>query len=731
MPSLISSKTPYRVLIFVFLILSTIYAYAAHSPAIMDTYPTSGNLITNPGFEQFPFGLPTGWILDPSLTDKGVMSIDTKHPKSGGASLVLSPTDKNVDKSHFYGVAQLISTDNMKGKRYRLCGSMRVTDGTGALTIAAVINTKGELGGLVFLTQDWVRSEYVSQDKYIEIGPDAKSLIIGCSATGKSGSAWFDDIALVEDEPLTSITPQKNLTAYITVNAGKVTRTIPRSLFGTNLEWIWNATGLWDAEKIQAKPDILKTAKDLGFGPVRFPGGFFSDYYHWRDGIGPAELRPSREHSPGADVSPNVFGTDELVKFCSDIGAEPLITINMITGTPDEAADWIRYCNQAVNPERAKNGSIKPYDIRFWEIGNEQYLKGDEGVGITSHLSTDEYIKRYKEWSSAMKKADPSIKLVAVGASNYGRNTMSYDEDWNKKLLQTAGNSIDLLSVHNAYVPADASGSNASFYEVYQAMFAYPILLKENLKKIQNQINTYAPAYKDHIKIAVTEWAPLFHILPTDKWIDHCKTLGSGIYAASAMKAFIETPGMDLANSFKLTEHGFMGWINFDGTPKPSYYALQMYTRHFGSALVNTLVQSPTFDTKGVSQIDAVKDVPYLEAISSLSKDKSLLYVIVINKHVNSSIKGKLDLKGFKPATNAKTWTMTAPSLDANNGKDLPDYPGLNWAKQIHAPQNSMFESGKPGTVTIRQGSANKISDKFEYTFPPISVTCIEMQRAK
>ncbi|MHB1459398.1 MAG: alpha-L-arabinofuranosidase C-terminal domain-containing protein, partial [Armatimonadota bacterium] len=243
--------------------------------------------------------------------------------------------------------------------------------------------------------------------------------------------------------------------------------------------------------------------------------------------------------------------------------------------------------------------------------------------------------------------------------------------------------------------------------------------------------NTYAPAYKNQIKIAVTEWAPLFHILPTDKWIDHCKTLGSGIYAASTMKAFIETPNMDLANSFKLTEYGFMGWINFDGTPKPSYYALQMYTRHFGSALINTSVSSPTFNTKGVSQIDAVKDVPYLESISSLSKDKSKLYVIVINKHINSPIKGKLNLNGFTPSSKAKTWTMTAPSLDANNGEDLPQFPGLNWAKQITAPQNPMFESGKPGTVVIHQGSVSGISEKFEYTFPPISVTCIEMQKSK
>ncbi|MHB1459078.1 MAG: hypothetical protein ACYC0V_19400, partial [Armatimonadota bacterium] len=176
-------------LIFMPLIAVSSRSYAATTPTIIDTFPKSGNLVVNPGFEDLTNGMPTGWILDQESGDKGSLSIDKTHPKSESASLVLSPTDKNVDKSKFFGVAQLIPTENMKGKRYRLCGSMRVTDGTGALTIAAIINTKDELGGLVFLTQDWTRSEFVSQDKYIDIGPDAKALFFGCSVSGKSGSA--------------------------------------------------------------------------------------------------------------------------------------------------------------------------------------------------------------------------------------------------------------------------------------------------------------------------------------------------------------------------------------------------------------------------------------------------------------------------------------------------------------------------------------------------------------
>ncbi|MHB1001083.1 MAG: alpha-L-arabinofuranosidase C-terminal domain-containing protein [Armatimonadota bacterium] len=712
------------------IIISPVFMNTAQSaPQIIQPAAGSNILKSNPGFEIVENGAPAGWIQDSSVIDKGRIELDSTNPKAGKQSLKLTPSEKNTDKDHLLGLVQFLPAESMKGKRYRLSGSMRTTGEASAMLIAIVFKPDNKAGEASFLTQTWARSEYVYQDGYLNVDPNAQAVIVGCMVSGTSGSAYFDDIALVEDKPLVIRKPVKPLTASISVDAGKVLRTIPKSLFGTNVEWTWNAAGLWDAERNQLRQEIVKPAKELGLGPVRFPGGFFSDYYHWRDGIGPQATRPSREHSPGTDLSRNVFGTDELAEFCRIVGAEPLITINMITGTPQEAADWITYCNQPNNPERLKNGSAKPYGIRFWEIGNEQYLKGDDSVGKTSHLSTDEYIRRYMEWSSAMKKADPKIKIVAVGASNYGRNTMSYDEDWNKKLLEQAGHTIDYLAVHNAYAPAAASSSNASFYEVYQALLTFPVLIKGNLDKISNQIDTYAPKYKDHIKIAVTEWAPLFHILPTDKWIDHCKTLGSGIFVASTMKAFIDSPKVDLTNSFKLSEYSFMGWINGYGTPKPSYYALQMYTKHFGDKVVQTSVNSPTYTSKGVAQIDAVKDAPYLEAISSLSPDKSKLYVIVINKHFTSPVKVALNLNRFTPKPIGKAWVLTAPSLDANNGKDLIDYPGLNWAKQIHAPVNSMFESGKPGTVVTKQTELKGASGKFEYTFPPISITCLEMTR--
>lgn len=705
---------------------AVLLSIACMKPAHSAAKPPA-NILPNPGFESASDGKPQSWIFDDAVKSRGAVALDADTRHSGRCALRLEPNANNTDSNHLLGVVQIIPVEKLHGKRLRLGGWMRETGKARAFIIAIAFDAKNKPAGTGMTFQPFATSSFTRQDVFVNVTPDTKMLIVGCSVSGTSGEAWFDDLTVTEDKPTIVGTPKEPLTASIGVDASRTVRMIPRTLYGNNIEWIWNADSMWDPDARRVRPEMLAPARELGIGPLRFPGGFFSDYYHWRDGIGPAEQRPARPHAPASDTSPNSFGTDELARFCQEIGAEPLVTVNMITGTPEEAADWVRYCNSPTNPERAKNGSEKPYDVRFWEIGNEQYLTGDDPVSLQSHLDTDEYIRRLMSWSAAMKKADPAVKIVGVGSSNYGRNIMGYDEAWCQKLLKQAGSSIDYISLHCAYAPAGASSTAVSFDEVYQSLLAFPVLIAKNLRKLNSEIERFAPADKDRIKIAVTEWGALFAIDPKDKWIDHCKTLGSALYDASTLKAFIEAPRMDLATFFKISEYSFMGCIAGDGTPKPSYYALQMYSRHFGDRLLTTGVTSPTYDSKPVMQLDPVAGVPYLEAISSLSADRSKLYVIVINKHFTAPIRTRLHLTGFHPGPTGKAWVLTGPSLDANNGKDLVDYPGLSWGKQVESPRNPSFYSGKPGTVVTREKPLTGVSSDFDYTFPPISVTCLEL----
>ena len=112
----------------------------------------------------------------------------------------------------------------------------------------------------------------------------------------------------------------------------------------------------------------------------------------------------------------NDVGTDEFIRLCKKLGAEPYITVNVGTGTPQEAARWVEYCNGGPKTEmgrlRAKNGHAQPYGVKYWNIGNEEYLPTLGGT------DGRQYSRNFNLFAKAMRAVDPTIKLVAVGASD-------------------------------------------------------------------------------------------------------------------------------------------------------------------------------------------------------------------------------------------------------------------------------------------------------------------------
>ncbi len=675
-----------------------------------------GPQIQNGSFEQ-SIDLPNSWIRDAGNINCGEVSRTPTGAKLGRYALQLSPNTNNTDKQHMLGLTQIIDVEKWQGQRFRLSCWLRASAGSKGRVLAIGFKPDGTMGSTGLSVQDFPRSSYTQQHCYLNITSGVTKLLIACVVEGTSGSAWIDGISLKREEPIVlSATPQK-LTATLSVNATVKGRIIPARLFGNNLEWINDANGVWGTQTNQIRDEMVAVTKALGVGPLRFPGGFFADFYHWRDGVGDRASRPRRPHGPGMDSSDNRFGTDEYLQFCQLTGAEPMLQANIITGSAQEAVDWLRYCNQ---PKTR---------VKLWELGNEQYLKSDDAVGLQSCLSIDDYIAKVKEFAPLMKQAQPGIQLIAVGGANMKHASLVSDERWNEKLLTQCGSMIDYLAVHNSYAVAGASSSNASFDEVYQALLAYPILVKRNLADVSAQIDRYAPADSKRIKLAVTEYGPLFAVEPKDPYIDHCKTMGSALYVASLMKAYMETPKMELANFFKLTENSFMGCIGGDGTPKPSYYALQMFRQHFGTQLVSSQVTSPTYNSRPVMQIEAMEGVPYLEAISSLSADEKKLTVMIINKHPISAINTKIQIKGFIATDAVRAWQLTAKTNDSNNGNDLLDIPGFTWGRQVADPRSPQIDRGFPDNIKPAKLSWKWLQSPTNVTIPKLSITCIVLER--
>jgi alpha-L-arabinofuranosidase len=151
--------------------------------------------------------------------------------------------------------------------------------------------------------------------------------------------------------------------------------------------------------------------------------------------------------------------------------------------------------------------------------------------------------------------------------------------------------------------------------------------------------------------------------------------------------------------------------------------------------LVNSSVQSPTYNSVATGAMPATANVPDLDVVSSLSADSQTLYLMVVNKSMTSQIQTSIALSGFVPVSQGITYSLTAASVDANNG------PDINWAvaaslgvrrmtTQILAPTYSMFNSGAQGAVAVTQGTASNVGPTFTYTFPPVSITSIALKRA-
>lgn len=696
-------------------------------------------MVRNGGFEEGGSPAPAGWTRDVAKNGHmGRVSQDRTRVHSGRASLKMEPNGKN-NAAQPLSIGQLFSGGKYRGRRVKVSGY--VTAEGGAMGVLGMLSISRGRPGNLASTQpsggpDWAFQELVYD---VPDDPDVQLGVI-CMAGGRSGAVWFDDVSVVPNRERAEESPKRPVVSFgsvappaegmlkaaIEVDAEKVIRQIPKTLYGTNIEWQWNANGLWLDMSNRSDPDLTRLSRELGVSLIRYPGGLLSDAYHWKDGIGPYERRPEVLHQFGkSDKSRPNFGTDEALDFARQVGAELLITVNAGSGTPEEAADWVRYVNG------------KGLRVRYWEVGNELYINDGSPMSKRTTLNPTAYAQRFVAFARAMRAADPRINIGAIGGENQGRYTVVSYRDWNRTVLQQAGDRMDFLAVHNGYAPG--SDNAADVRRLYRAMLAAPTLVSQNLSKISEQIGEYAPASASKIGIAVTEWGPLFSFDPANRYVDHGKTLGSALFAACMLKTFIDSPKTEIANFFLLNDVTVVGWIgsgNGDFPPHPQwtptarYYALQLFTHHFGDQLVRSTANAPTYDVSSVASVDAVRGVPQLDVISSLSGDRRQLYVMGINKDFDDALEATIAVRGFEPLPAATAWTLNGAGIDANTGTTPLKLPGLVWGRQVEDRENPHFYKGAPEEIKVASISVAGVGSTFAYRFPAHSVTSLVLTRA-
>jgi alpha-L-arabinofuranosidase len=498
----------------------------------------------------------------------------------------------------------------------------------------------------------------------------------------------------------------------LSVDASKPGAKIDRNIFGQFAEHLGHGAyeGIWVGPDSPIpntrgiRNDVVAALKTIKVPNVRWPGGCFADEYHWRKGVGP--LRPETLNPNwGGVIEPNTFGTHEFMDFLDQINAEAYLSVNVGSGTPQEAAEWLEYLTTAqptaLAKERAANGHPAPYKIAFLGIGNESWDCG-------GNMTADYYVSQLKIYSRFVRNFNPAqqdkqqMLKIAVGPGG-GEPRFTEWTEAVMKVWQSRQWSLDFngLSMHNYTVvrwpPAFAS---VGFGETEYSQILKSTLEMEGLINKHSAImDKYDPQKK--VALVIDEWGAWYAQLPGSNpgFLVQQNSQRDAILAALNLNIFARhADRVRIANIAQMI-NVLQAMILTDKEKMvltPTYYVYKMYVPFQDATSV-----SVSFNAGAYTHGDIT--LPRADAIAA--KDKAgKLWLALTNVDPNQPVDIEVNLTGITPKSAAGE-TLTAPKVDSVNSFE---------AKNAVVP--------KPISAKVQGG---KLALKLE----PKSVTVISVEQ--
>ncbi len=452
-----------------------------------------------------------------------------------------------------------------------------------------------------------------------------------------------------------------------------------------------------------ADPDVLAMLKRARLSVLRWPGGNFVSGYRWRDGVGPVDARPTMPNPVWRGViESNLFGTDEFIAYCRNLGCEPLICVNAGDGTAEEAAAWVQYCNGS--PEspmgrlRADNGHREPYGVKYWEIGNEIF--GRHQIGWTTPAGN---VDRFLRFGAAMRAADPSIRLLACGGLHLG-----VEAEWNRRLNHDTGGAAQCQTHH--ILEGGAVDETVDPAELFHAFMGYPIRIARDYRVMRQRMTE---AGISEPRIAITELQLFAHFkasregapgpaLPTPSTISEALYLALILHECIRLGELVEmvTHSATVNHGGGLRKARERVWAN------PVHYAHEMGSALAGGTPVAVRLACGSFSTgREFGHLPVVRAAPALDAMAVLGpEEKSLMLTLVHRSASAGPIELSVDLGGFPAAKQAELLSLRGANLADENTLDEPE--------RI---------TPRPSTARIETGT-------LKLTLPPFSLTRVRIE---
>ncbi|MEK6794128.1 MAG: hypothetical protein AABZ39_05085 [Spirochaetota bacterium] len=419
--------------------------------------------------------------------------------------------------------------------------------------------------------------------------------------------------------------------ALVSVDTMSPGAAVPELTFGNNVK-VWGsgaADMVWDCTNHRFYDGVIERLRPLGATMLRFPGGGQAEGYDWRAAVG---------KSRGGAGTRFEFGTDEFMELCRVLNATPIIIVNWDAGAK-EAADWVEYCNGS--PEtpmgklRAANGHVEPYGVRYWELGNEKWIK----------IPAKKYAESIPEFSRLMKMADPGVKLGGVGWAwtNWRSHYTKEADPWNETVLAIAGKYLDAFVIHT-YCWIDPKPTveqrNA---DLARTVLGWPNQMARELAGVKE---SFARAGVPDLPIWITEFNGYYGEQGMCRILGH--TL-NGVLIASMLNEFIRL-GFPIVCNWDMACSGY-GRFAAIANPKPgvwnyrpSWHVLSLYSAQCRGSLLPVAAEAPLFDHRKYSIVFEGKDTPGIDAVAV--KNDGVVTVMLVNKLPDEAVATTISLRG-------------------------------------------------------------------------------------
>ena len=419
-------------------------------------------------------------------------------------------------------------------------------------------------------------------------------------------------------------------------------------IFGGFLEHLGRGVyeGVYDPQAASAdehgfRQDVLRALRGLNMTAMRYPGGNFASGYHWMEGVGPKDQRPTVRELAWQSIETNQFGTDEFIQLTRMMGWTPMITVNLGTGTPEEARNWVEYCNSPVGTRyanlRAANGSADPHDVRLWFLGNEL-----DGAWQLGHVPAQQYAMIAQQAAKMMKDTDPGIETIACGSSTM--SSSSYME-WDRTVLEYLGPYADYVSLHR-YIDNkknDTADFLASTNSIDQRI--------EQMEAVCRAVQAKTRSKKRH-SLCFDEWNVWYRTLIPEfmdgrgKFAPHLieepYNLEDALVVAGFLNSFIRhADSVKIANMAQIVNVLAPILTQDDQILLQSiYYPFAMYSSRRDGVSIQPVVSGPAYDSPSYGRVNEID--------TSAILGDGVLHVFLINRSLSETAEVWIDYAGEK-----------------------------------------------------------------------------------